>query len=127
MRLSEIKKCLGCQLVCPTCSQEIEHIDIEYAYASDLMSDILVAVKPGAILLTGLTNNQVIRTGKVALCGAIVFVRRKKPNGETIKLAQQYQIPVLTTDLSMFDACGILYSCGLKGVSAEAAAEAEAG
>jgi len=116
MRLSDIKKCLKCQLISPTLGKDVEDIEIEHAYASDLMSDILVAVKPGAILLTGLTNSQVIRTGKVALSSAILFVRKKTPNNDIIKLAQQYQIPILTTHLSMFEACGILYSNGIKGV-----------
>jgi predicted transcriptional regulator len=115
MKLSDIKKFLKCQLV--SSSDFDADIDIQFAYASDLMSDILVAVKPGALLLTGLTNNQVIRTSKVAATSAIVFVRNKKPTAEIIKLADQYNIPILATKLSMFDACGILFANGIKGVS----------
>ena len=118
MRLGKIKECLNCQLIFPADEADAD-IDIQFAYASDLMSDILVSVKPGAILLTGLTNYQVIRTGKVAASSAIVFVRGKKPSGEIIKLAEQYEIPILATELSMFDACGILFSRGMKGVSAK--------
>lgn len=116
MQLAEIKKSLQCQLVCP---ESIPDIDIGFAYASDLMSDILVSVKPGALLLTGLTNNQVIRTGKVAASGGIVFVRGKKPSDGILQLAREYHIPILTTELSMFDACGILYTRGVKGVPAK--------
>lgn len=115
MKLSDIKEFLKCQQVSSVDFDQ--DIDIQFAYASDLMSDILVAVKPGALLLTGLTNNQVIRTSKVAATSAIVFVRGKEPNSETIKLAEQYNIPILTTRLSMFDACGILFANGVKGVS----------
>jgi predicted transcriptional regulator len=119
MRLSDIKDILECRLVSPITGLEADaDIEIRFAYASDLMSDILVAVKPGALLLTGLTNNQVIRTSKVAATSAIVFVRGKKPTDQTVKLAEQYHIPVLTTKLSMFDACGILFAKGVKGVSA---------
>ncbi len=115
MKLSEIKEFLECRIV-----SSVDYdpgVDIQYAYASDLMSDILVAVKPGALLLTGLTNNQVVRTCKVAAIGAIVFVRDKRPAAEIIELADQYNIPILATKLSMFDACGILYNNGIKGVS----------
>jgi hypothetical protein len=115
MKLSHIKEFLKCQLIS---SVDVDpDIDIQFAYASDLMSDILVAVKPGSLLLTGLTHNQVIRTSKVAATSAIVFVRDKKPNAETIELASQYNIPILATKLSMFDACGILFTNGVKGVS----------
>lgn len=115
MKLSDIQKFLQCQLI-STADFDAD-IDVQFAYASDLMSDILVAVKPGSLLLTGLTNNQVIRTTKVAACSAIVFVRDKKPSPETIELANQYNIPILATKLSMFDACGILFSHGVKGVN----------
>jgi serine kinase of HPr protein (carbohydrate metabolism regulator) len=53
----------------------------------------------------------------VAAISAIVFVRDKKPAAEIIKLADQYDIPILATKLSMFDACGILFANGIKGVS----------
>ena len=117
MRLFEIKTFLECQPVSPKVADPDSDIDIQCAYASDLMSDILVKVKPGSLLLTGLTNNQVVRTGKVAAVGAIIFVRGKKPNADTIKLAEHYNIPLLTTDISMFDACGMLFVKGIKGVS----------
>lgn len=118
MKLAEIKKMLHCQ----SCSQlsDIDlDIDIRYAYASDLMSDVLLIPRRGALLLTGLTNSQVVRTCKVAASCAVVFVRGKKPIPDTIKLAGQYNIPLLTTDLSMFDACGVLFANGIKGVSAK--------
>lgn len=115
MKLSEIKEFLKCRIVS---SVDYEPgVDVQYAYASDLMSDILVSVKPGALLLTGLTNNQVVRTCKVAAISAIVFVRDKRPTAEIIELADQYNIPILATELSMFDACGVLYANGIKGVS----------
>lgn len=115
MKLADIREFLKCQLI--SAVDFDPDIDIQFAYASDLMSDILVAVKPGALLLTGLTNNQVIRTSKVAGTSAVVFVRDRRPNAETIELANQYHIPILATKLSMFDACGILFVNGVKGVS----------
>jgi hypothetical protein len=117
MRLSEIKEFLQCQPILTPEESLDSDIDIQCAYASDLMSDILVKVKPGSLLLTGLTNNQVVRTGKVAAIGAIIFVRGKKPNADTIKLAKLYHIPLMTTDIPMFDACGMLFARGIKGVS----------
>ena len=114
MQLAKIKEYLKCQII----SQNIDmNLDIQFAYASDLMSDVLLLAKPGALLLTGLANNHTIRTGKIAASSAIVFVRGKKPPETAIKLAVEYQIPILATELSMFDACGILFSNGLKGVS----------
>lgn len=96
-------------------------IDIKYAKASDLMSDVLAFSQPcserNTLLITGLTNKQVIRTCEIAGVAAIIFVRGKNPTDETIKLARQCNIPVLTTRLKMFEACGILYTNGISGVT----------
>ena len=78
--------------------------------ASDLMSDVLTECKSGSLLLTGLTNSQAIRTAEIVDVGAIVFVRGKRPPNETIELAKESKIPLLLTKLTMFDACGVLYS-----------------
>lgn len=117
MKLSEIREILDGRFVsgdgetvCPP------DTDIQYAYASDLMSDVLLFPIPGALLLTGLTNSQVVKTCKVAAGCAIVFVRAKTPPAPTVALAAQYEIPLIATNLSMFDACGLLYSRGMKGV-----------
>ncbi len=97
------------------------NLEIEYAKASDLMSDVLAFSRPfsnrNTLLITGLTNKQVVRTCEIAGVGAIVFVRGKNPPADTIELAEQCQIPLLSTKLKMFEACGILYASGMKCAS----------
>lgn len=85
-----------------------------YVCASDLMSDILSFSKRKSLLLTGLTNPQTIRTAEMVEIAAICFIHGKSPHNETIELAKKNQMPLLTTRLSMFDACGKLYNAGLK-------------
>jgi len=89
--------------------------NISCVYASDLMSDILSYSKPGSLLLTGLINSQTVRTAEMVEIAVVCFVHGKLPHKETIKLAQQNELPLLTTKYSMFEACGRLYSAaGLK-------------
>jgi len=114
MTLEEVKRALNCRVIS---GRESSDINISCACASDLMSDILSSPKPGAVLLTGLSNNQAIRTCKISAVAAVIFVRNKTLPVETIRLAEEYEIPVLQTSLSMFDACGILYSMGIRGIS----------
>jgi predicted transcriptional regulator len=78
------------------------------------MSDVLNLGKPRMLLLTGLVKPQVIRTAAVVDLSAIVFVRGKKPGREILALAQEARIPILRTELSMFEAAGLLYQA-LKG------------
>jgi predicted transcriptional regulator len=84
---------------------------------ADLMSDVLAFTKDQTLLLTGLTNIQVVRTAEVSDLVGIIFVRGKRPNVELIQLAQSKGIPLLVTDHPMFEACGLLYAQGLKGCS----------
>lgn len=81
--------------------------------AADLMSDVLASLQPEAVLLTGLCNPQVIRTAQMADIAAVVLVRGKNPPQETIALAQAENIPLISTPLAMYEACGILYKAGV--------------
>jgi predicted transcriptional regulator len=80
---------------------------------ADLMSDVLAFAQPDSLLLTGLTNLQVVRTAEMAGIQAIVFVRGKVPPEETIRLAEETGIPLLRTRYTMYEACGRLYQAGL--------------
>jgi hypothetical protein len=82
--------------------------------ASDLQSDILSHSVPNSILLTGLTNPQAIRSAEMAEIAAVCFVHGKMPHEETVELARSNQMPLLTTHLSMFSACGKLFAAGLS-------------
>ena len=84
--------------------------------AADLMSDVLAFGMDGMVLMTGLTNPQVVRTAEMAGVAAIVFVRDKKPPPETLALARESGITVLSTGYTMFEACGRLYHEGLAGL-----------
>ena len=90
-----------------------EDREICCCHASDLLSDVLTFRGPGSLLLTGLTNAQVIRTAEMADFAAICFVRGKAPQPETVELAKEKMIPLFVTALSMFEACGRLFTEGL--------------
>jgi hypothetical protein len=78
------------------------------------MSDVLAFVKDQPVLLTGLMNSQVIRTADMMDIKCIVFIRGKKPELALIHLAVENSIVLMTTDLSMYAACGKLYTSGLR-------------
>ncbi len=94
-------------------------MEIKMACVTDLMSEALVFSRPGALLLTGLTNPQAVRTAEVAELSAVCFVRGRRPPDETIELAKEKGIPLLCTPLLMYDSCGLLYERGLPGCSSE--------
>ena len=91
----------------------VKKSDVKSVCGCDLMSDVLAYTKDQSVLLTGLVNPQVIRTAVMMDMLCIVFVRSKTPSDEMLKLANESGIVVLGTDMTMFTACGKLYSNGL--------------
>jgi predicted transcriptional regulator len=87
--------------------------EVSLGGGADLMSDLLAFGQEGMLLMTGLTNPQVVRTADMAGVAAIVFVRGKIPPPETINLASQKGIPLLASKYTMFETCGRLYKAGL--------------
>ena len=87
------------------------------AFGCDLMSDVLAYVSDQSVLLSGLVNPQVIRTAVMMDMVCIVFVRSKEPTEEMLELAKESGIVLMSTDKTMYTACGILYTNGLVGNS----------
>lgn len=87
---------------------------IPCAFASDLISDILMCTKEPTLLLTGLANTQVIRLSDMIDISAIVFVRGKQPNQELIEMAEERGLPLLRTKLTMYRSSGLLFNAGLR-------------
>lgn len=112
LTLREIIPLLNARVLC--CKENLD-APIGQAFSSDLMSDVLAFSPEGTLLLTGLTNVQVVRTCEISGISGVVFVRGKQPDQQVVALAEQYDLPLLTTELSMFESCGLLYQGGLKG------------
>ncbi|NLU45109.1 MAG: hypothetical protein GXX11_09690, partial [Acholeplasmataceae bacterium] len=106
LKLSEVQKALSARTIV---GEDKLNREAESAFGADLMSDVLAFTRKKTLLLTGLTNVQVIRTADVSELSAIVFVRGKIPGAEILQVAKECDIPVLLTDYTMFEACGILY------------------
>jgi predicted transcriptional regulator len=90
-------------------------MDVNTAFVADLMSDVLAFATAGSLLITGLTNPQVVRTANVLDIAAIIMGRGKRPSPETFQLAEDLNIPILSTRFILFEIAGRLYSKGIRG------------
>jgi len=113
MKLKDVAEMLNGKVVSGN-----EHLEkeVEYAFSSDLMSDVLTIQKDNLILLTGLANVQALRTAEMSDISCIVFVRNKKVNADMLKLGKESGIVLIECPSSMFRASGVLFSNGLKPV-----------
>ncbi|MBQ2111248.1 MAG: hypothetical protein II191_05825 [Clostridia bacterium] len=87
--------------------------DLNGAFGSDMMSDVLAFAENRDVLLTGLVNPQIVRTAHMLDMRCIIIVRGKTATDEIKRLAKQNQIALLETPLSMYEASGKLYEGGL--------------
>ena len=92
---------------------------------ADLMSDVLATIEPGAVLLTGLCNPQVIRTAQMADVAAVILVRGKLPPKNTIELANTEEIPLISSPFGMFELCGRLYKSGIPSLEKSVSDDAD--
>ncbi|HPV14020.1 MAG TPA: transcriptional regulator [Candidatus Cloacimonadota bacterium] len=84
------------------------------AIASDMISDILMSCREPSLLLTGLTNNQVIRLSDMVDLVGIVFVRSKRPLDDIVEMARERNLPLIVTSKTLYTASGLLYNAGLR-------------
>jgi hypothetical protein len=100
--------------------EDKENRDFNAAFASDLMSDALAMIRnspESTVLITGLCNVQALNTAEMLDIHLVVLVRNKKLNPDICQAAQERGIAVLSTACTMYEACGILYGNGLKGIA----------
>ena len=114
MKLEAVRRILDCQVI-TGCDKLDEEVGV--GCGADLMSDVLAFIKPNALLLTGLTNVQAVRTAEIAEVKAIVYVRGKLPDKDAVELAKEKGIVLLCTSLPMYESCGRLHRNGLPGGS----------
>lgn len=113
MKLSECVQVLNARIMVPADDMTM---DIKVACGADLMSDVMAfACNSNEVMLTGLVNPQTIRTAEMMDVKVIVFVRGKLPTEQMLSMGRDKGICILSTDLPMFTACGLLYQGGVKG------------
>jgi predicted transcriptional regulator len=86
MKLREVLEIIEGKVITRNTDLDLE---VKMGCGADLMSDVLAFTHEGTLLMSGLTNPQVVRTAEMAGIQAIVFVRGKIPPPETVALAEE--------------------------------------
>ena len=91
MTIREVAGILDAKWVC---GEDGADTEISYAFASDMMSDVLAHVSEDTMLLTGLINSQSVRTAEMLDVPCLVFVRGKVPQQDAVARAKQIGLPM---------------------------------
>ena len=111
MKISEIAKLIDGELVGAPADDTYE---VRKAFASDLMSDVLRFSMEETVLITGLCNNQTMRTAEMSDLRVVVIGRDKQPDEEMLELAEELDITLIKSRYSIFKISGILYGAGIE-------------
>ncbi len=84
--------------------------------ATNFMSAVLAFSQPGALLLTGLVNIQVVNTAEVAALGGVVFVGGVRPPLAVINKAKGLDLPTFLTPSTLDDASQALAKLGMPAI-----------
>lgn len=114
MKLNECIKILNNKEECIVLINQNECFQgIENVYIGDLLSHVMANGKDGALWLTVQRHVNVIAVAELNDFSAIVFVEGVIPEEDTIKKANELNIPLLTTKLDAFLLIKELISLGL--------------
>ena len=113
MTIKEISGLIDGKIICSDSKKEVS---VEYAFASDLMSDVLTIEKDNLVLITGLVNVQTIRTAEMSDISCIVFARDKKIGEEIVTLARDNNMTLIESPHSVYHISGVLFKAGIKSI-----------
>lgn len=84
--------------------------EIEGAYVSDLLSDVMGGAKENQIWMTLQTHKNTIAIASLKDLAAILVVKNFQPEEDTITQSNEEGIPILGTTESTFEVSGKLYN-----------------
>lgn len=88
--------------------------EVDYAFASDLMSDVLTVERSNLLLITGLANLQAIRTAEMSDISFVIFARNKKVTPDMKVIAEENNMVLIESSASVFRISGELFLAGIK-------------
>ncbi len=89
-------------------------VEVTSGYASDLLSDVLAKAKSGAIWVTNHRHTNIIGVAVMLNLAAVVIAGGTDPDEATIAKAVEENVPLYTTDKSLYEVVGRLWELGVR-------------
>jgi len=106
MKLHQIVEELGLEV-----KSKVSNLDKEVSggYASDLLSDVIANAKKDNIWITLQIHQNIVGVATLKELIGIIIVNGREPEKETLKKAEEENIPIMVTELPAFEIIGKLY------------------
>jgi serine kinase of HPr protein (carbohydrate metabolism regulator) len=89
--------------------QENLSANVAGGYTSDLLSDVIANSKEGSLWITLQIHQNVIAVARLKDLAGIIIVNNREPDEDTLKKANEENVPVLSCQETAFEISGKLY------------------
>lgn len=112
MKLNQIIKALD--LTPLTSVDQIEDVDVESGYCSDLLSCVMAGAEPGGVWVTLMAHGNIVAVAALLDLAAIIITEGAQPDKQTITQAEEKGVTLLSTPRDNFQTVGKLFEMGLR-------------
>lgn len=88
--------------------------EVASGYASDLLSDVLARAKEGTLWVTNQKHQNVVGVAVMLNLAAVVIAGGIEPDENTVEKAKAENVPLYTTDMTLFEVVGRLWEMGVR-------------
>ena len=90
--------------------------EVAGGYAGDLLSDVIAHSRKGSIWVTIQTHPNIVAVAAMKELAGIILAGGREPDSDTLKKAEEEEIPILVSSLFTFELVGKLYQMGISGM-----------
>jgi len=111
MKLKDVVKALSLSI---QAGKNLLEREVSGGYAGDLLSDVLANSKAGDVWITLHTHANIVAVASAKELSAIIIVNSRTPEEETVRKAEEQNIPILISNLSTYKVISRLCELGVK-------------
>ena len=112
MKLEKIVKDLELKVL--TSPVDFDTVDVESGYCSDLLSCVMTGAESGSVWVTLMAHGNIVAVAALLDISAVIITEDAQPEEDTIKLATEKGVTLLSSPKDNFHIVGKLWELGLR-------------
>ncbi len=108
MTLAELSQKLGLKPL-----TELYDTEVQGAFVSDMVSDVMAGAAPGSLWITTQTHTNVVAAANLVDIAAVIVTSGRAVADEVVEMANRADLTILTTDLDTYSLVGKLHEAGV--------------
>ena len=97
-----------------TVGPDLKQFEVQSGYCSDLLSCVMTGAGQGGVWVTLMAHGNIVAVASLLDLSAIIITENAQPEPETVKKAEEQNIPILSTPMTNFEVVGRSWELGLR-------------